>query len=279
MIDPVTLTKDELISNLWLTDEIVNEIDIIKDEIEKNKKSLKLTIGSTEQEYLKNIADNYMTSSLYQQHIKYDDITDRMKHLKGIAILLDLIICVSLGYLFIMQGIQLMYVILFWIIAPIALYLIYDKIVAYYLKSKKPSPLPTLEQTIEEAKQSSDYLNISNSLVAKHIKQEIMKLEQNIQQLEQSLDEKSVLPIIYRLRAKEIVWYLENLRADNLKEALAALVDSDHRKEMKEIVEQQNHEIEKLNEITERLVKDNKRLKQQIERQHEQIIELTNRKK
>lgn len=279
MIDPATLTKDELIKNLWLTDEIINEIDIIKDEIEKKNKSLELTITSTEQEYLKTIEDSYMKSTLYQKHIKYNDLLEHMKSFKGIAVLLDLIICVSLGYLFIIQGIQLMYVILFWIIAPIVLYLIYDKSVGYYLKSKKPSPLPTLEQTIEEAKNSDEYSNIPNSLVAKHIRQEIVQFQQNIQQLEESLDEKSVLPIIYRLRAKEIIWYLENLRADNLKEALAALVDSDHRKQMKEMVEQQNHEIERLNKITERLLKDNNQLKQQIERQHEQIIQLTNRKK
>lgn len=279
MIDPATLTKDELIKNLWLTDEIINEIDIIKDEIEKKNKSLELTITSTEQEYLKTIEDSYMKSTLYQKHIKYNDLLEHMKSFKGIAVLLDLIICVSLGYLFIIQGIQLMYVILFWIIAPIVLYLIYDKSVGYYLKSKKPSPLPTLEQTIEEAKNSDEYSNIPNSLVAKHIRQEIVQFQQNIQQLEESLDEKSVLPIIYRLRAKEIIWYLENLRADNLKEALAALVDSDHRKQMKEMVEQQNHEIERLNKITERLLKDNNQLKQQIERQHEQIIQLNNRKK
>lgn len=279
MIDPATLTKDELIKNLWLTDEIINEIDIIKDEIEKKNKSLELTITSTEQEYLKTIEDSYMKSTLYQKHIKYNDLLEHMKSFKGIAVLLDLIICVSLGYLFIIQGIQLMYVILFWIIAPIVLYLIYDKSVGYYLKSKKPSPLPTLEQTIEEAKNSDEYSNIPNSLVAKHIRQEIVQFQQNIQQLEESLDEKSVLPIIYRLRAKEIIWYLENLRADNLKEALAALVDSDHRKQMKEMVEQQNHEIERLNKITERLLKDNNQLKQQIEHQHEQIIQLTNRKK
>lgn len=58
-----------------------------------------------------------------------------------------------------------------------------------------------------------------------------------------------MLPLIYRLRAREVVWFLENLRADNLKEALAALVDSDHRQQMEETVNQQNHEIQKLKEL------------------------------
>lgn len=105
------------------------------------------------------------------------------------------------------------------------------------------------------------------------------QLELKIQQLEVLLDEKTVLPDIYRVRAKDVVWYLENQRADNLKEALAALVDSDHREQVKQMIEQQNHEIEKLNEVTEKLIKDNQKLKQQVEQQYQQIIELSNRKK
>lgn len=279
MVDSTTLTKDELISNLWLTDEIMSEIEIIKDEIEKKRVSLESTIQSTEQEYLKTVKENYTKSELYQAHQTYDDLIDRMKHLKGIVILIDLIICVLLGYLFIMQGVKLMYVMLFWITVPILTYLIYDQIIKYYLKAKKPKPLPTLDEVIAEVKTSTEYLHISDSLIAKHIKQEMKQLELKIQQLEVLLNEKTVLPDIYRVRAKDVVWYLENQRADNLKEALAALVDSDHREQVKQMIEQQNHEIEKLNEVTEKLIKDNQKLKQQVEQQYQQIIELSNRKK
>ena len=279
MVDPTTLTKDELISNLWLTDEIMSEIEIIKDEIEKKRVSLESTIQSTEQEYLKTVKENYTKSELYQAHQTYDDLIDRMKHLKGIVILIDLIICILLGYLFIMQDVKLMYVMLFWITVPILVYLIYDQIIKYYLKAKKPKPLPTLDEVIAEVKTSTEYLHISDSLIAKHIKQEMKQLELKIQQLEVLLDEKTVLPDIYRVRAKDVVWYLENQRADNLKEALAALVDSDHREQVKQMIEQQNHEIEKLNEVTEKLIKDNQKLKQQVEQQYQQIIELSNRKK
>lgn len=279
MVDPTTLTKDELISNLWLTDEIMSEIEIIKDEIEKKRVSLESTIQSTEQEYLKTVKENYTKSELYQAHQTYDDLIDRMKHLKGIVILIDLIICILLGYLFIMQDVKLMYVMLFWITVPILVYLIYDQIIKYYLKAKKPKLLSTLDEVIAEVKTSTEYLHISDSLIAKHIKQEMKQLELKIQQLEVLLDEKTVLPDIYRVRAKDVVWYLENQRADNLKEALAALVDSDHREQVKQMIEQQNHEIEKLNEVTEKLIKDNQKLKQQVEQQYQQIIELSNRKK
>ena len=243
MVDSTTLTKDELISNLWLTDEIMSEIEIIKDEIEKKRVSLESTIQSTEQEYLKTVKENYTKSELYQAHQTYDDLIDRMKHLKGIVILIDLIICILLGYLFIMQDVKLMYVMLFWITVPILVYLIYDQIIKYYLKAKKPKPLSTLDEVIAEVKTSTEYLHISDSLIAKHIKQEMKQLELKIQQLEVVLDEKTVLPDIYRVRAKDVVWYLENQRADNLKEALAALVDSDHREQVKQMIEQQYQQI------------------------------------
>lgn len=279
MIDAATLTKEELISNLWLTDEIISEIEIVKDEIKKKNISLETTIISTEQEYLNTVKDNYGKSELYKQHQQYEDLIDRTKHLKGIAILIDLILSVLIGYLFIMNNIKLIYVALFWIVFPIVLYLIYDQVIKYYLKSKKPEALPSLEAVIEEAKMSREYHQIPDSLFAKHIRQEIQQLEEKIQQLEVVLEEKTTLPMIYRFRAKEIVWYLENLRADNLKEALAALVESDHRAKMNQMIEQQNEEIERLNEVTKKLIKDNNSLSQKVEVQHQQIVELMNHKK
>lgn len=279
MIDATKLTKDELISNLWLTDEMISEMDIIEDEIEKKKSTLESTIMNTEQEYLKMVHDEYHKSDLYQEHQDYQDLLDKFKHLRGISILIDLILCILIGYFFIISGMELMYVILFWIIVPISLYLAYDQIVKFYLKKKQPSPLPKLEDVLNEAKMSPDYCKISDSLLAKHIKQEIKQLQEKRLQLETELDEKTVLPQIYRLRAREVVWFLENQRADNLKEALGALVDSDHREQMAQTMNQQNHEIKKLHEITEKLSQDNKRLAQKLEQQHQQIVELTNRKK
>lgn len=279
MIDPTTLNKEELISNLWLTDEMISEMEIVQDEIEKKRINLDVIIANTEQEFLKKIHDDYYKSNLYQAHEAYKDLLDKFKHLKIIALLIDLILCVIVGYFLILSGMPLMYVILFWIIVPICLYLIYDQTVKIYLKKKQADTLPTLEEALTEAKQSLEYERISDSLLAQHIKQDIKQLQDKKQQLELTLEEKTVLPIIYRLRAREVVWFLENHHADNLKEALAALVDADHRQQMEEAVNQQNHEIQKLKEITEKLIQDNKHLAQKLEQQHQQIIELTNCKK
>ena len=106
---------------------------------------------------------------------------------------------------------------------------------------------------------SYEYQQIPNSLLANHMRDEIKKLNQQLSELEATLIEKTVLPEIYRMRAKEVVWYLENLMADNLKEALAALVEDDHREQVKQMIEEQNQEINQLKdnlELTKEILKD-----------------------
>ena len=97
--------------------------------------------------------------------------------------------------------------------------------------------------------------------------------------VEATLIEKTVLPEIYRMRAKEVVWYLENLMADNLKEALAALVEADHREQVKHMIEEQNQEINQLKDITAKLMEHNQKLAHKLEQQRQQLVELENRKK
>ena len=67
--------------------------------------------------------------------------------------------------------------------------------------------------------------------------------------------------------------------ADNLKEALAALVEADHRKELKQMIDDQNQEIHQLKDITAKLMEHNQKLAQKIEQQRQQLLELENKKK
>ena len=126
---------------------------------------------------------------------------------------------------------------------------------------------------------SYEYQQIPNSLLANHMRDEIKKLNQQLSELEATLIEKTVLPEIYRMRAKEVVWYLENLMADNLKEALAALVEDDHREQVKQMIEEQNQEINQLKDITAKLMEHNQKLAHKLEQQRQQLVELENRKK
>ena len=112
-----------------------------------------------------------------------------------------------------------------------------------------------------------------------YLEYEMKKLNQQLSELEATLIEKTVLPEIYRMRAKEVVWYLENLMADNLKEALAALVEGDHREQVKHMIEEQNQEINQLKDITAKLMEHNQKLAHKLEQQRQQLVELENRKK
>ena len=273
------LSKDELIKNLWLTDEIINEIEITKREIDKKKTTLEETISSTKQEYIEMVKKNYYESEAYKAHQSYQSLIEKLDAFRGVAILLDLIACVLLGYGLIISNVSFLKVILFWIITPIIVYLLYQQGIKYYLVKQKPAHMPSLETVIEEAKKSLEYENISNSLIANHIRDEVMKLSQQQSQLEVLLAEKTVLPELYRMRAREVVWYLENLMADNLKEALKALVESDHREQIKEMMNEQNQEIDRLKKATETLMDQNQKLIRQVEQQRQQIEELESKKK
>lgn len=273
------LSKDELVRNLWLTDEIISEIEIVKREINKKKMTLEETISSTKHEHIEMVKKNYYESKEYQAHQSYQFLIEKLEAFKGVAILLDLIICVLFGYGLIILNVSFLKVILFWMITPIIVYLLYQQAIKYYLVKQKPADLPSLETVIEEAKKSVEYENISNSLIANHIRDEITKLSQKQSQLEIRLAEKTVLPELYRMRAREVVWYLENLMADNLKEALTALVESDHREQIKEMMSEQNQEIDRLKKATETLMEQNQKLIRQVEEQRQQIEELESKKK
>lgn len=123
------------------------------------------------------------------------------------------------------------------------------------------------------------YIGARRLEAANHMRDEIKKLNQQLSELEATLIEKTVLPEIYRMRAKEVVWYLENLMADNLKEALAALVEDDHREQVKQMIEEQNQEINQLKDITAKLMEHNQKLAHKLEQQRQQLVELENRKK
>ncbi len=273
------LSKDELIANLWLTDEMINEIEIVKREIDKKQVALEATIATTEQEHLSTVEKKYYDSEEYKAHQTYNTLNEKLTAFKGVAILIDLIICVLLGYGLIILGVKFLHVVLFWIITPIIVYLLYQQGLKYYLIKQKPAPIPSLESVCEEAKMSLEYQQIPNSLLAKHMKDEIIKLNQQVSELEANLAQKTVLPEIYRMRAKELVWYLENLMADNLKEALAALVEGDHRKQVKQMIEEQNQEINQLKDITSNLMEYNQKLAHKIEQQRQQLVELENKKR
>ena len=193
--------------------------------------------------------------------------------------LIVLIVCVLLSYALIIFNVKFLYVILLFIITVVIFYLLYQQGTKYYLNKQKPAPIPSLESVIEEAKMSYEYQQIPNSLLANHMRDEIEKLNQQLSELEATLIEKTVLPEIYRMRAKEVVWYLENLMADNLKEALAALVEGDHREQVKQMIEEQNQEINQLKDITAKLMEHNQKLAHKLEQQRQQLVELENRKK
>ena len=116
MVEVNGLSKDAIIANLWLTDEMINEIEIVKREIDKKKASLDSTIVATEQEHLKAVETKYYDSSEYRAHQDYNGLIEKLKDFIGVAILIALIVCVLLSYALIIFNVNFLYVILLFII-------------------------------------------------------------------------------------------------------------------------------------------------------------------
>lgn len=279
MTEVSQLSKKDLISNLWMTDELMSQMRYFEQERAEKKKTLVLTIESTQKEYIASVKEKYYGSEDFKAHQKYEELCLNLKDFREVALLLDLIIGVLISYLLFMIGVKFLSVVLSFVVIVLLIYLFYYVGVKYYLKQKKPLSIPTLEAVIEEAKESYDYQHIEHSLLANHLREEIHEIDQKISQLESELVEKTVLPEKYRHRSKDVIWYLENLVADNLKEALSALIEDDHRKQMKQMIDNQNHEIRHLKEISHQLIENHQRLIERLETQQQRIEELEGKKK
>lgn len=273
------LAKNDLIENLRLTNEMINTIDSYKKDRLKKSESLALTIESTQKEYVAAVKEKYYESEGYKASQKYEELTQNIKDFREIVILLDLIIGVLFSYLFFMLGVNFLSVLFLFLILVAFVYVVYCFGVKYYLNKKRPAAIQSLECVIEEAKTSYDYQRIQHSLLANHLRDEIDEIDQQISRLEEELAKKTVLPEKYRYRSKEIIWYLENLVADNLKEALSALIEDDHRKQMKQMIENQNTEIKHLKEVSQQLVENNHRLAEQLENYQQRLNQIEDKKK
>ena len=257
MIDAKLLTKEDLIANLWLTDEILSELDIIDDEIKKKNISLKAIVEEAQSDYLKSVENYYYQSEEYELNEKFQILNKKIQGVHNIVVIADIAICTIAGYFFIYFGFPFWQVIIFWLVVPLLIFGMYYLAQKFFLNSRKPPiSLRPLKEVLEAAQQNDSFQKIPDSLLATHIKQEIARLNQKKREGEEILSSQTVLTKNYQPRAKEIVWYLENKMADNLKEALIALEEADFRKQMKQMIEEQKDEIKSLTEKVDRIVKD-----------------------
>jgi len=278
--DSRIVTKEDLIRNLWLTDEIINEIDIIDEEIKKKKLSLQGVQREAQAGYLKLIENDYYQSEEFKSKEEEGKLSQKLKKTHHIFLLSDVVISILLGYLFIALDVPFIQVVIFWLIVPIAVYGGYRLWQKNYLaKQKSQKPARELDEVLREARESEEFEQIPDSLLAIHMKQEIAKLNQKCVAREKELEEKTVLPSKYKLRAREIVWYLENMRADNLKEAIIALEEDAYRLKIENMIEIQTEEMYQLKTKLDYLIEENERLKKQQEQIAQQHMDLNKQKK
>lgn len=275
MIEASKLSKELLIKNLWATDEMLNEVEILKTEVDKKQILKENTLKELEEEYLKIIEEKYLSSPGVKRYKRYEDLVQQFKDINGIAILIDLIICVLIGYTLIFLGVGILKTATVVIFLLFIFYIVYHQVVKVILKSKEPEHPLNLETVIKKAKLEKEYFHLKDALVIQNIDQEIKQMNQREIYLKEKLEQQSVLTEIYWPYTRKVIWFLENLMADDLKEALKLLAESNHRDEVKNAIENQNLQIEDLNKRFDKLVEDHKKIVNEINKQREQIKKIS----
>ena|GEM_PF-2978119 len=267
-----SLTKEELIANLWLTDELISEFDILEEEIKKKNISLQAAVEEAQIDYLRTVEESYYQSAEYHDVKQYEGLVEKFKknHLR--IIFINVIICILIGYVLIYLGLEFWHVLLFWLIVPAAIYGGYRGWQFYYLNSKSPNIfLNPIEDVLLKVKESQEFQQ-QDSLLVRHLKQEIENLEQRKLEGEQKLAAQMVLPLGYRQRIREIIWYLESIESYHLTEALMALDEADYRERTQHMLENQQNEIRNLKDNIEMLIEENRIVKEQ----QKQLLEQSN---
>ncbi|MGL4373757.1 MAG: hypothetical protein ACRCS6_08250, partial [Turicibacter sp.] len=90
-IEATTLTKEQLISNIWRTDELIHEIDIVKGEVQKKKDTIQNYVATEQHKYLREAREAYTKSEEVLAYEKHAALVQKTKDFKGIVILIDLI--------------------------------------------------------------------------------------------------------------------------------------------------------------------------------------------
>lgn len=184
---------------------------------------------------------------------------NNLKNLRGVAILVDLIVSVLIAYLLIFLGVGILKTGVVAIFLPFVFYFLYHQTVKLILKNNEPEYPLNLETVIKKAKLDEEYLSLKDALVIQYIDQEMKQMSQREIYLKEKLEQQSVLTEIYWPYTRKVIWFLENLMADDLKEALKLLAESNHRDEMKAAIDAQNRQIEDLNKRFDKLVEDQKK--------------------
>lgn len=275
MIEASNLTKQLLIENLWMTDEMLNEVEILKAELEKKQLLKANTIKELEEEYLKTVKEKHLASPAVKRYTRYENLVQQFKDIRSIAILVDLIVCVLIGYGLVFLGFGILKTAVVVVFLPFIFYLIYHQIVKAFLKSKEPQYPLDLEMVVKKAKLEEEYLTLKDSLSLQYIDSEMKQMIQREMYLKEKLEQQSVLTEIYWPYTRKVIWFLENQMADDLKESLKLLADANHRDEIKKTVETQNLQIEDLNKRFDKLVEDQKKIVAELNKQREKMKKIS----
>ncbi|HAX73027.1 MAG TPA: hypothetical protein DCY20_05835, partial [Firmicutes bacterium] len=129
----------QLIANLWRTDELVNEMDILTGEIDKKNQQIDNYVLAEQEKYVSQAIEQHAESQEVKDYEAYEAFVQKVADYKTISIIAAVIVGILLGDLLFVFGVKFLYVAIFWVISPFVLYFIYKKSMGIYIAKKEPA--------------------------------------------------------------------------------------------------------------------------------------------
>ncbi len=276
--DAAMLSKEQLIEILYRTDELMNELTIVRHQIQNKQHVKEVELEALQHEYVEDTLQAYHESDDVLAYEDYRVFAQNVANFKKVALLLAIIIPLIIGNILFFMKVEFILVAGLVVILPFILFFIYQLIANKMVQDKK-MPMPQSDEAIRRsATEEGGYEQLEQSLKIRNLGFEVKQLEQKQNQILEVLQTESVLKEIYYEKARRLIYFLNNQFADNLKEALLVLSTEEHRQQMEAAIREHEETITELRTKTNQLQDQVNELQAQVSKQQSQLEQMTSRK-
>ena len=274
VVDVSKLNREQLLANLYRTDELVKEIDILDHEIEKKEKMRIVSLDALQLNYVNDKLVHYQESDEVKAYERQQAREKAYEEAKGVALVFTVMLPLITGGILFVMNVNLILVATVCVISPILLFAVYYLIGEYYIKNKEIITPKTDEMVYRDARLETSYMQLENEIEIRDLKFEITQLKQKREQTFEQLRSESALKEKYYKKARRLVYYLSNQYADTIKEAILLLENDEHRKVVNDQLDINGKEIKFLRQQLMMLQEQCDRLEVEVELYKKEVTKL-----
>ena len=274
VVDVSKLNREQLLANLYRTDELVKEIEILDHEIEKKEKIRIVSLDALQMNYVTDKLAQYQASEEVKAYERQKAREKAYQEAKGVALVFTVMLPLITGGILYVMKTNIFIVAAVCVISPFILFSIYHLVGEYYIKNKELTVPKTDEIVYRDARLETSYTQLENEIEIRDLKFEITQLKQQREQTFEQLRSESALKEKYYKKARRLVYYLSNQYADTIKEAILLLENDEHRKVVNDQLEINGKEIKFLRQQLMMLQEQYDRLETEVDRYKKEVAKL-----